>query len=377
MRSNISLRDAAKRVAVVLMVALFATLLTPAIPAGAAEADSAKAAGSNGLWTYTTTEEGQLFGSADVDGNYGTGIDMANGKKIIFVDYITKKDFDLTDGSNYYSYRYSSLNGVVTISSRVNGTTVNKSGYFNTYGEVVVENYGWIEEIHYFDRGLWYMERYNYNGQLTSRVTKILSDAGNGRGIVTTTTDSETAPTTPSSSPAPYWPTTQPTATPYNPYWYPTPTPRTTVPPFTPPTVPPVITPTPTPTVPPTVAPTPTPPSQEVVPPVAPEPVSNLSSLKRSTKIEKKAYSKLSELNALAASNGWSEKRRYTRLSSSKKAVKTRVYLMGDFGGDSYVTFKFTHVVKKSGKKYIHIYYWKGKKVSASGVRKVIQRKIK
>ncbi|MBQ3306388.1 hypothetical protein IJH02_03075 [Candidatus Saccharibacteria bacterium] len=366
-----------------LVVALIMSLIIP-VTTGTSEAQAAETevkAATNGLWTYSYDEYGTLFTSATQTSST-VGVKTSAGKEIKFVSYPTAEgiNFDFTDGEDYYSYRTNTLNNVVTITSRIKGVVRNQSAYIEgkaADGVVYVDNYGWITERHYISPESWQMEEYNYNGQVTKSVVKVLvRDGYNASAFVSTTTMSETQPTTPSSSPQPFWPTATPSATPYNPY-----NPYQTAPPFTPPTMQP--TQAPVATQPPVQTQVPvatTPPTQE--PPVVVEPTlapatpsKSLSNLKRSTKIEKRAYKSLKKLNRLAKSHGWTL-REYTRRASNKRVVKTKVYLEGyagfKDGKDYYGKLWFTHVCQRYGGKKYAIRFWQdGKWVK--GIRKKIK----
>lgn len=364
MEKSFALRNAAKKVAIVLVAALIATLLTPSFSDAATVTKTLS----------TDVETGAFSNSIDPQTRaYTANVTLAN-KILTFTSY-TSGDWDFIDGTDYWSYR--TTNGVTTVQYRVGtvtGSLTGKPAAENSSNKGVYEFYSGarLMEKHEISGESWKREAYDATtGAVSASIAKVVAVSNDWKTATVTTTIISDAVATP---------TTTPTATPSA---TPSATPTVTPPPFVAPTLAPSATPTTTPTITPSATPEVTP---EVTPStapagdnpvVAPKPISNFSDLKHSTKIEKKAYSSLKSLEKMAKKYGWGEKRKYTRKSSSSKKVKTTVYYKGDFGGDKYVTFSFTQVVKKSGKKYLISYYQKGKKVSTSGVKKVIQRKIK
>ena len=373
MNKTVTLRDAAKKVAIVLVAALIATLLTPSM---------SDAATTTKVMT-TDTETGAYSNGIDPTTKAYTAKVVLSATTLTFTSY-TSGDWDFIDGTDYWSYR--TTNGITTVQYRVGTAAGSMTGRPSSESTACLGVYEFYDgariiEKHTISTGIWKREAFDVYGAISASISKVLTTSADRKtSTVTTTIISDAPVATPSATPT-ATPTPTPTAT----------APVVTPPPFVAPTLPPVATPsaTPvaTPSATPAATPTATPPATPSATPeatpsgnsqvVAPTPVSNFSDLKHSTKIEKKAYSSLKTLENLAKKYGWGEKRTYTRKSSSKKKVKTSVYYKGDFGGDLYTTFKFTQVVKKSGKKYVVSYYQNGKKVSTSGVKKVIQRKIK
>ena len=304
-----SLRNVVFYVTAVAMATFIAVALTPSPYADAAT-----------KLMDTNEETGFYTSSTDAAGTKTMAITVtATGKVVKFVEYATGNDFDVVNGTDYWSYRV--VNGLVTAQYRIGSTQGqiygrqgNTLGTYEFYG-----NNNVLLERHYVALGSWTRESYA-NGQVSESISRILTVNGANSqygSIITTTIKDYVAP-----SPTPTAPAPTPTTTP------------------------------------------------EVS-------NSNFSSLQHNTKIEKKAYTKLSSLENLAEAYGWKTERTYTRTSSTSKKVATNVFYKGDFGGDKYVTFRFTQVVKKSGKKYLVSYYQNSKKVSASGVKKVIRRLIR
>ena len=86
--------------------------------------------------------------------------------------------------------------------------------------------------------------------------------------------------------------------------------------------------------------------------------VSNFKSLKKKTKLEKKAYNNLKKIEKAAIAGKWNVKRVYTREKLAKKYQKTWVITTVYLQSDQY-NWTFRHCYHKSGKV---VYQWKNRK---------------
>lgn len=358
-----------KRIAFLTILALVAVMLPVNIGGTVAQAAST-----------SFTEIGTITENT-ADGATTTTLKTSSGKEIKFVVY-DNGDFDYVEGDSYWSYRLEPLTGVIAIISKVNGNVRNETGYRQANGEIITENYGIVVEKHRYTSNSWSVTKNNeWTGAFVGSITKTLVK---GSSMVSTETSGDIIDVfpniaLPAATTAPAA-TTNPTAT-----TAPTATTTPTTAPTTSPTATPTTTPSASPSASPSVSPSASPSaSPEVSPSAAPEEtsvttatptptakakVSNFTSLKHKTKIEKKAYKSLKSIEKLAKKHGWTVKRSYKRISSSKKKVVTKVTLKSKKW-----SWTFKHIVKKSKKKYKVSYYQTGVgELSASGVKGLIK----
>ena len=101
--------------------------------------------------------------------------------------------------------------------------------------------------------------------------------------------------------------------------------------------------------------------------------VSNFKSLRRKTKMEKKAYSSLKTIENLAKKYGWTVKRTYTREKLSKANAKLWVITDVKLVAKKW-TFSFRHCYHKTGRV---IYQWNGKTILKKHITGLIKNPAK